>query len=85
MTFVRTVFASCVVMSILKYALAPSGAPAERCHVVPNAVDVERFHPGVAPADDLGIPDDADPVEGWVADPANLNDQDDELASRRLG
>jgi glycosyltransferase involved in cell wall biosynthesis len=40
------------------YTIA-KGAVAERCHVVPNGVDTERFHAGVAPVAGLGIPEDA--------------------------
>ena len=43
---------------VKEYAIE-KGARPEACHVVPNGVDLERFHPDVEPAGDLGIPDDA--------------------------
>ena len=48
-----------VVSRPLKNYAVGRGAVAQRVHVVGNAVDVERFHPGVAPARVPGIPDRA--------------------------
>lgn len=44
--------------SLADYVVGRSAA-AQRVHVVGNAVDAERFHPGVAPARVSGIPDRA--------------------------
>lgn len=57
------VFRSADALAVVSDELVPyvtaRGAAPGRVHVIPNAVDTRRFHPGVARASIPGVPDDA--------------------------